>query len=139
MASEIFLRKNRFNKLEPTDRRSEEAMESLPTQHTLRAVISQPRNVKHHKKFFALLGIVLENQDHFQTTDELLYAIKLRLGYVKPIQIRGEIGYMPKSISFAKMDQRQFTEFYERVLDFIVQDVIPGMDAADLERELEGF
>ena len=139
MAKTIHIRKNSFGKLEPADRQSEETISGLPLHKILKAEIRQPRNVQHHRKLFALLGLVLVNQEYFKTTDALLYALKMRLGYVVPVQIKGLVGYMPESISFSKMDQLEFNEFYSKAVDFIIEDVIPGMDRQDLINEVEGF
>jgi hypothetical protein len=139
MAETLFLRRGGLNALMPADSMSEEIMRSLPRSVTLKATLTQGRNVAHHRKFFALLKLVLDNQEYFQNIDELLYAIKLKLGYTIPIKLKDTTGYMPKSISFAKMDQREFTEFYERALDFIQAEVIPGIDREELAAEMEGF
>ena len=139
MAETLFLRRGGLNALMPADSMSEEIMRSLPRSVTFKATLTQGRNVAHHRKFFALLKLVLDNQEYFQNIDELLYAIKLKLGYTIPIKLKYTTGYMPKSISFAKMDQREFTEFYERALDFIQAEVIPGIDREELAAEMEGF
>ena len=44
---------------------------------------------------------------------------------------------IPLSISFAKMDQTEFESFYERAMDFLIAEVLPGIDSADLEREVQ--
>ena len=137
MAETLFLRRGGLNALMPADSMSEEIMRSLPRSVTLKATLTQGRNVAHHRKFFALLKLVLDNQEYFQNIDELLYAIKLKLGYTIPIKLKDTTGYMPKSISFAKMDQREFTEFYERTLDFIAADVIPHIEREDIVKEME--
>ena len=49
----------------------------------------------------------------------VLIELKVRLGHVQSVLIRetGEIVKVPKSISFASMDQTAFDEFYERALN----------------------
>ena len=128
-----------LNALAPADANSESIISELPAGVVLKVTIVQPRNVKFHRKFFALLKIILDNQSHFKSLDELLYAVKLKLGYAIPVKIRGMTGYMPRSISFTSMDESEFSEFYNRTLDFLVTEVIPGLDKSDLEKELEGF
>ena len=138
MAKIAYVRKT-LNALAATDASSEDIISELPAGVVFKIQITQPRNVKFHRKFFALLKIILDNQSHFQNLDELLYAVKIRLGYSVPVQLKGMVGHMPKSISFSKMDEQAFSEFYERTLDFLITEVIPGLNKEDLEQELEGF
>lgn len=105
--------------------------------------ISRSRNYRFHCKFFAMLGIILKNQEHYQTTDELLNVCKLRIGHVDIVQTpRGE-EHWPKSISFASMDEAEFSAFYERAVDWVLSEVIPGLQRqhldAEIEAELIGF
>ena len=138
MAKIAYVRKT-LNALSASDAGSQDIISELPAGVVFKIQITQPRNVKFHRKFFALLKIILDNQSHFQNLDELLYAVKIRLGYSVPVQLKGMVGHMPKSISFSKMDEQAFSEFYERTLDFLITDVIPGLNKEDLEKELEGF
>lgn len=138
MAKIAYVRRT-MNGLKPADANSEGVINELPIGQTLKVTITQPRNVAHHRKFFAMLNIIYENQSHYQSLDELLYAVKMKLGYVIPVTIKGQQGFMPKSISFTSMDQSAFSEFYERTVDFVATEIIPGLDENDLARELEGF
>ena len=138
MAHTVFLRRVGL-RLQPTDRASEEIIGGLPKDKVVKAVLTQPRNYKHHKKFFALLGIVLDNQEYFNDTDELLFAVKVKLGYVKEIKLKHGTHLMPTSIAFNKMDQAKFNIFYDKAVTFIINEVIPGMDREDLLAEVENF
>ena len=44
---------------------------------------------------------------------------------------------LPKSISFAKMNEEQFQEVYQRVLDVIIEDI--GADKETIEKQLMSF
>ena len=46
---------------------------------------------------------------------------------------------IPKSIAFHAMDQAEFEAFYERVIDVVVSEIIPGLSREDLKRELSEF
>ena len=37
------------------------------------------------------------------------------------------------------MSQDEFDKFYERVIDIVVSDIIPGLSREDLKRELQEF
>lgn len=86
------------------------------------ADIKTYRNLKHHRKFFAILRMAAASwREHgIWNEDTLLDALKLECGYVKIIKkMDGTVYYIPKSISFAMCDQDEFEKFYRRVLDVL--------------------
>lgn len=91
------------------------------------------RNWKFHRKFFAMLNIVFENMDHevrekrnVHTVDGLLIDLKILLGhYDLWVSLEGNAVYIPKSISFAAMDQIEFHAFYKHALDVIFAHHLP--------------
>ena len=84
--------------------------------------IKKPRNYKFHKKLFALLNLVYQNQEHYVNIDHLRYDLTIAAGYYeKRISIHGEEITEPKSISFAKMDDHEFSEYYSSIVDQIVK------------------
>ena len=65
--------------------------------------------------------------------EDLLTEIKLKTGhYTEHITTKGIVVYIPKSISFAKMDELQFQMFYSKVIDVVLRDFLP-MDKNDLD------
>lgn len=81
------------------------------------------RNPDHHRKGFALINLIFENQEKYTTIEHLLTELKLRVGwYTEHVRTSGELVMIPKSISFADMDQTQFEEFYNRVTDIAIQE-----------------
>ena len=134
-ASQIMVK--RLGAFRPTDDEGTEAMQTIPDGSLVRLSWTRPRNGRFHNKFFAMLGIVLKNQEHYQSMDELLGVCKLRIGHVTIVQTpRGEERW-PKSISFAKMDETEFSLFYDRAVDWVLQEVIPGLQRQHLDAEVE--
>lgn len=83
--------------------------------------IKKPRNVKFHRKFFSLINIAFENEDNFDNIDEFRAYVTMRAGFYKRIVTdKGEF-YLPKSISFAKMDDVEFSDLYDKVFAFIIE------------------
>ncbi len=81
------------------------------------------RNPEHHRKAFALINLIFDSQEKYRSVEDLLTELKLRTGwYREHVRMNGEMVYIPKSISFADMDQTQFETFYDRVADIAVQD-----------------
>ena len=134
----VYLKRNGLT-LVPLAEDDADALGRLPLT-TLRANVSAPRNIQHHKKLFALLKLILGNQERYKSTDELLAAVKVHLGHCDTVFMRdGTEIRIPKSISFTAMDQAEFAQFYDRVLDCVCSEIIPGLSRPDVERQLLEF
>lgn len=143
----IYLKKS-LSSLVPADDEAAEALKKYKQGDTVSCEIRKPRNVDHHRKYFALLNLVVDNQERFRNTQELLDAIKFELGYVetrrKIVKETGSWKYsefyqVPKSISFTSMDQHTFDRFYSKSIDIILQHILPGINRDELEAEVLSF
>jgi len=86
------------------------------------AKISQPRNIRFHRKFFALLGSALDMADTDMNAEQFRAFCIAGAGYCDFIPGHdGKLVAIPKSISFAKMDETEFDRLYQDVLTFIVK------------------
>lgn len=133
---DIILRRH-GNSLIPIDALGIDAINGIAQNEDVRAAITRPRNLKFHRKFFALLQVVFETQTFYPTLEGLLNAIKIALGHCEEILgIDGKIHTAPTSISFAAMDEQSFTEFYERALDLIITKILPNATQKDLEEQV---
>lgn len=114
--------------------------------------IKKARNPEHHKKYWALMKVGLEflpeekkkhledvNKFKIKTTDDLHFYVKLKLGLIERrfVGKDGHIGYQPKSIAFDAMDQIEFTEFYKKAVDAIIE--LTAADKDLIESNLMNF
>lgn len=120
-------------------------LETMKAGTWLRMEWSTPRNGPHHRKMFALLTLVSENSEIYNTTEKALNAVKLAAAYYDPfIDPRtGEIIPLVKSVSYDAMPQEEFDVFYSAALDGVLQVILPTMtkDTADrlLDMIVEGW
>ncbi len=127
----------RLGALRPTDDSGAEAMRKIGDGELVKVSWSRPRNIRFLRKFFAMLQIILANQEHYKTTDELLNVCKLRIGHITVVQTQQGEERWPKSISFAAMDESEFSAFYNRAIDWMLTEVIPGLQRQHLDSEVE--
>lgn len=133
----IILRKRLGGALEPIDDEGREVLSKIAAGDLVKADIKRPRNIHFHRKFFAMLKLVLDNQEAYKSTDDLLDVCKLRIGHVRVIQTKhGEVR-VPASISFASMDESEFSQFYDKAVNWVCSEVIPGLKRAELNAETE--
>ena len=114
-----------------------EELQRLSYGEQFKVKITRPRNVKHHRMAFALLKLVFDNQDQFATLVGLLDAIKIGLGHCdERVTLDGEKFYAPRSISFASMDETTFSQFFDRMVNLIIEKILPHTTKEDLERQV---
>lgn len=121
-----------------------DALATLRSGHDYMVSISVPRNLRFHRKFFALLRITLDNmpdairqRDNIRSLASLLSAVKISAGLFDTVFANGREVAIPRSISFAKMDEASFEQFYNRVLDIILANYLIGADRTDIATEVE--
>lgn len=134
----ILLRKQ-FGSLRPVDPAGEEMLTKIPNGATVQAEIRRPRNVRHHRMYWALISLVWENidQERYPSPEDLHAAIKIAAGLRTRIVLPdGTVGFIPGSTAFHKMDQAAFDQFYNRVCDLIARHFLPGVSSEDLKREV---
>ena len=100
---------------------------------------SKPRNYEFHKKFFALMDLVFENQENYTDRNELREDLTVAAGYwyEKTNYITGEVTKKAKSISFASMDENEFGELYRAMLDTVIK--VFGWEGSDIEANVAEF
>lgn len=108
--------------------------------------ITKPRNYEFHKKFFALVRLTYENlPEHLhsmlriRSEEDMLTSIKLELGYADRLWYSGKQIAVPKSISFAAMDQAEFERFFARAVDLVLTLYLRGTDRKELLDEVDRF
>ena len=113
-----------------------EKLRSIKAGDFLECEIKKPRNYRFHKKFFALIQMIFQNQERYNNIDDLREDLTVEAGYyIKRENINGELIKRAKSISFANMEEHEFSDFYSAVLDEIVvhfnfnkQDIIDNVE-----------
>jgi len=123
--------------LVPSTEETSDALAAANRTVPVRVTMRQPRNGKHHRKYWALLGEVAKNTDLYSNSAALHEAIKLRLGMFDVDTITDTAGnrhrsIITHSIAWDKIDQTEFNRFYERALDVIAADL--GFDIEELDK-----
>ncbi|MFN3605504.1 MAG: DUF1367 family protein [Leptonema sp. (in: bacteria)] len=99
--------------------------------------LKKDRNIKHHRKFFAILNIAYNNMDYYNSVDDVLDDIKINLGLYDVIEVDGKKIVKLKSIAFDKMDEIEFSEFYNKAIKYIAGKL--GVSEEELENATEDY
>ena len=117
-----FLVKKQFGKLIPVYNSDLEALKSakLKENEIYEVDITKPRNPDFHKKYFSLLNLCYQNQEHFEYFEDLREYLTIKSGfYRKVIMPNGYEKIKALSISFASMDNIEFEQLYQKTIDVI--------------------
>lgn len=104
----------------------------------VQAEIKIPRNLKHHRKLFALLRMVIDNlpehlESKYKTTEDLLEEIKLQQGFFdKKYTLGGKEYLIPRSLRFDKLSQDEFEDFYNNSIDVVLKYFLKGNTKEEL-------
>jgi hypothetical protein len=137
--NEIFMVKSLGGKFTPAHDSDLELAKQLKMGDVYKFTFTKPRNYEFHKKFFALINLVFDNQDHYTNINDLRHDLTVEAGYKveKVNRFTGEVRYTAQSISFAQMDEIEFSSLYQKMLDTVIR--VYEWEGTDLEAEVAEF
>jgi len=96
--------------------------------------VTKPRNIQHHRLYWALVAKIARSID--VEPDNVSDVLKLRTGHFSTVNTKSGPVQLPRSISFASMDQAAFTGFFERCCNVIATEWLPHMTAGQVQVEV---
>lgn len=136
MATDILLIREGY-KLGAADPMGAEAIGSMANGEQVIATLRRARNPKHHRKLFLMLSEIVKNCDDYLDAEDLLDDIKIRIGFCRKLRRpNGTYLMRPRSISFANMAQDKFEKFYNKAVEIILTEILPGINKDDLEHRI---
>ena len=115
-----------------------ELLKKIKVDEDVEITLTRPRNIKFHRKFFALINLVFQNQEIYNNPEHLRYDLTIESGfYDVTYNWLGEEIKRAKSISFAKMEEPEFAELYNRFSDAIVRCF--KFEKEDIEENINDF
>lgn len=134
----ITLIKSLNGSLKPAYDSDYELVKKIPLNEPIIFEWSKPRNYLFHKKFFALINLVYQNQEVYNNIEHLRKDLTISAGYYDlRHNFDGVEIVEAKSISFAKMDELEFSEFYSKILDVVVKWL--NIDKQNIIDEIEKY
>ncbi len=146
--TEALLRKIQGGALIPADDESAEALTRIKAGDMVRVKWSRPRNVKFHRKFFAMLGVGFDAWEPPELAHKGLPVQKnferfrkdvvIAAGFYEPVaNLKGEVRAEAHSISFGNMEEDEFEKVYGAVANVLLQKVLRNYTRGDLDRVVE--
>jgi hypothetical protein len=134
----FFAQITKDNKIIPLYNGDADELARVPKDADVEIEIKKKRNIKFHKKFFALMNICFQNQDCFEYPEPMRAYLIMKAGFFDIINTpSGKPMILAKSISFSSMDDIGFEILYSRVLDQVLK--LTNADKELVEKELLNF
>lgn len=130
----------RGNALIPSDEQGRELLSAVRDGREVMVTFKPARNIRHHRLLFAMLKLIVERTNKFDSTENALIALKIACGLVDPFidAHSGKTFFVPRSISFASMPQNDFSAFFDRATYVAIQRWFPPRTSAvELRAEIE--
>lgn len=131
--------KNLNGTLKPAYDSDYESFKKIPLNEIIEIEYKKQRNVRFHRKLFALLNLAYSNQNMFDNLEDMRYCLMLEcnLSEIKVNRLTGEIFKVPKSLQFTKMDEVEFNEVYNTLKQYICEWL--GVTNEQINEEIEQY
>ena len=134
----FFLQKQKSGLFAPIDDDDFRKSLKIDTGEIVKVEYWKKRNYEFHKKFFALVNMVFDNQEVFTNLDTLRKELTIESGfYTEYVDFQGVVQREAKSISFASMDEAEFSDLYGKFCDTVIR--LMGWDTELIEENIESF
>lgn len=133
----------------PDTERDHEAAKRFKLGSTVKADITNPRNLRFFRKWWALVQVAFEMWEEIGVRatykgeevrpnfERFRKDVTILAGYHHPVvNLRGEVRMEADSISFGNMDEETFEKLYNATLATIVSKVMQGRVSEDRLREM---
>lgn len=129
----IFWATRKADSLIPSDSESAAIFSRLSFTALYKVEVKQPRNGGFHRLYWLLCQRMANALG--ADPDAVSDLLKIRTGHVITIKTKNGIEHFPRSISYAKMDNTQFREFFEKCVVVICEEF--GMQRPDVLAAVE--
>lgn len=128
------LLKRQGNTLLPLSEQDFERLQRIKEGMIIEVEYKKPRNPLFHNKFMSMIRVVFDNQEQYDTIEGVMNVFKVQLGHCDTMMYRDLEIKIPRSISFSKMDEIEFAEFYNRAVEFALSRFLPTVTREQLEQ-----
>lgn len=146
--TQLVLTKAPGGALVPVDAQAEEYIAGMKVGAAVTATVKRHRNPQFHRKFFALLNFAFDawepegkeykGEPVRKEFEQFRNDVVILAGYyTTSINLRGEVRLTAKSISFAAMDEDEFSKLYSAVVDVILTRILTKYTKEDLDQVVE--
>ena len=137
----------------PASEDDAELLSKVKVGETVRLTLVRPRNIRFHRKFFALINLAFdyweppkhgegsawaESMPIERNLDRFRKDVTILAGYYDATyRLNGDVRLEAKSISFGSMSEDDFEALYSKVIDVIINRVCTQYTEYELRKQVE--
>ncbi len=137
----------------PASEDDAELLSKVKVGETVRLTLVRPRNIKFHRKFFALMNLAFdywtppkhgegsawsEQMPIERNLERFRKDITILAGYYDATyRLNGDVRLEAKSISFGSMSEDDFEKLYSKVIDVIINRVCTQYTEYEMRKQVE--
>ena len=111
----------------PDSEHDQDELASVHLGDVVAADIKKSRNPAFHRKAFAMLHTIFDNQDHFEDFEKFREWLQIQAGIAETsVWPDGRVHVSSRSLSFSSMDEIEFDRAYNGLITAAVREL--GMD-----------
>lgn len=130
---------------EPSGEEAQKIHKAMALGAVCRVEYVKTRNYENHKRYFAFIETVFDMQEWFEDKEQMRKWVQMKAGhYEQIIAPNGKAVFSPISIDFAKIDELQFRELFNKSITVVInarmesgEQFIRGLNESQLMRILE--
>lgn len=136
---EIYVVKTINKLLKPAFDEDLEKFNKLPKDGYFEIKYTAKRNIRFHRKFFALIKLAFENQSDYRLMEDMRRDLLITSGHYEETvnKITGEVYKIASSLQFQKMDETEFSKVYEDVKEVICRWI--GIENELVDNEIQQY
>ena len=136
MSKALMIRSPQGLSLDLSDERAREILKGVAIGTALEVEIRRPRNLQFHRLFWALCTTIAESVPGFRSSQEVCDVLKIATGHYTTVRGKTDIYRLPKSISFAAMQEPEFRAFFDKCCQVICEGWIAHMNPGALRDDI---
>ena len=137
----------------PASENDAELLSKVKVGETVRLTLVRPRNIRFHRKFFALINLAFDYWEPPKHGEGSAWAEKMPIErnverfrkdvtimagyYDATYRLNGDVRFEAKSISFGSMSEDDFEKLYSKVIDVIINRVCTQYTEYQLRKQVE--
>ena len=135
----------------PASEDDAELLSKVKTGETVRLTLVRPRNIKFHRKYFALLNLAfdyweppqgkdMEGVTAQRNFDRFRGDIAILCGYYDATyRLNGDVRLEAKSISFGSMSEDTFEDLYSKTINVVIDRVCTQYTEDQMRKQVENL
>lgn len=127
-----------LNGAAPADDAAKEVFRKWPIGETRHCDIRRPRAHRSLRRYWGLCKLVYDNCQQFKSPEQVHDYLKIRAGHCTHIVSpkTGEVFLVADSINYDTLDEDQFQEIWQRVIQVVCEEILPGIEGSAIEYEV---